>query len=87
MNPIQLRLPQGAVQKGHLFRDSSLAELDQDILEIDLPSGLTIAVGWHPECDPDGKFHIVVFSRYWSNQIVEPITTNSVGEVATCLEA
>jgi hypothetical protein len=34
-------------------------ELSQDLLTVVLPNGVMIEVGWFPENDPSGSFHIV----------------------------
>lgn len=85
MKPIQLRLPPGTVQKGDLFWENDLEELDQDILEIDLPTGLTLAVGWYPECDPAGEFRITLFKEYWMNRVAER-TARDIATVVDLVE-
>jgi hypothetical protein len=86
---IQLRVPSGArgvVVKGVLLRAYSTADLDQDILEVDLPNGLTIHVGWRPEYDPHGHFEIVLCRDYWRNQERPPISAEDVYEVKRIVE-
>jgi hypothetical protein len=57
----------GVVVKGILLRryefpeDASL--LDQDLLEVQLPNGIKIDVGWFPENDPGGKFIIRTYRK------------------------
>jgi hypothetical protein len=70
MNPLTLRLLPGAVVKGRLMPRYELKDLDQNILEIDVPGGLTVDVGWHPEFDPNGSFRVVVYRDYWSDGFV-----------------
>ena len=85
MNPIDLKLSElglnQVVVKGQLYHTYDPADLDQDILEIDLPNGISIDVGWHPESDPGGSFRIVVFRNFWPNQLRDPIRTQNVSEV------
>ena len=85
MRKIDLKLSELGVgqvtQKGQLCVTYDPAYLVQDILEIDLPNGITIDVGWHPESDPSGSFRIVVYRDYWSNQLTKPILTKEVLEV------
>ena len=81
MNPIDLELPPDVVIKGCLFPTKEPAYLREDLLELDLPSGLSIDVGWYPEGDPSGAYRIVVFKDYWLNQKTEPIKTNSTDSV------
>ena len=68
MSEIYLNLPAGAIQKGSLHDDYEIEDLDQEILEIDLPIGLTIDVGWYPQFDRDGAFQIVVYRQFWENR-------------------
>jgi hypothetical protein len=84
---INLNLPPNSIQKGFLYEDYELFELDQDILEIDLPSGLTIDVGWYPQHDPNGAFQIVVFKDYWDAQKQKPILARNPIQVASLVEA
>ena len=62
--------------RGELVSSDDVATLDQDILEVELSNGVFIDVGWYPEHDVDGQFHIRVFLEAWENQLlVEPIST------------
>jgi hypothetical protein len=75
VNPIDLQLGDDVIVKGCLYPTKDPAYLREDLLEIDLPSGLTIDVGWYPEGDPEGAYRIVVYRGYWVQQVIEPITT------------
>lgn len=75
MNPIDLQLGDDVIVKGCVYQTKEPVYLREDLLEIDLPSGLTIDVGWYPEGDPGGAYRIVLFRGHWANQVVEPITT------------
>lgn len=71
MKPIDLKLPASAVVKGALYNSLEPPFLIEEILEIDLPTGITISVGWQPEFDASGAFHIAVFRGYWTNLLEE----------------
>jgi hypothetical protein len=58
-------LPPGSVAKGSLPATQEVVELVSGMLEIDLPDGRTIDVGWVPEHDPAGAYRVVVYRDYW----------------------
>ncbi|OGQ82488.1 MAG: hypothetical protein A3F90_08865 [Deltaproteobacteria bacterium RIFCSPLOWO2_12_FULL_60_19] len=78
---VELHLPENVVVKGALYTTTDPAYLVQDMLEIDLPNGITIDVGWYPESDPAGSFQVVVFRDHWDNQLREPFETKSIEDV------
>ena len=62
-----------------VMRDTMEAKyLCEDMLEIDLPGGLTIGIGWEPHCDPSGAFHIALFRKYSTENVIAPIITNEI---------
>lgn len=67
MKPIDLDFGPDVVVKGAIYDTDDPAYLREDLLEIDLPSGLTISVGWEPHRDPNGHFHVRVFRDQWDN--------------------
>jgi hypothetical protein len=67
MKPIDLNLDPTAVVKGAIYDSMDPRFLREELLEISLPSGLTIAVGWEPHCDPSGAFRLVLFAEYITN--------------------
>lgn len=69
---LELRLPDGIVAKGGIPASQAPEDLVADMLEVPLPDGTTIDVGWLPEHDPSGRYRVVVFRRYWQNQAVQP---------------
>jgi len=71
--PLHIRGP-GIRVKGELFADSPLEHLDEDILQVSLPNGLTVDVGWYPACDEDGAFKVVVYRGHWRNQLFKCAT-------------
>lgn len=50
--------------------------LDQDILEVVTPTGLTISVGWFPQNDPNGSFRVTTFRRNRRNELSRTETKN-----------
>ena len=86
MKEINLKLPTGSVQKGQLYDEYDIDELDQDIIEIDLPSGDTIEAGWYPEYDKNGGFRITVFRQFWEKRRAGPFTVKSIRELKRLLE-
>jgi len=83
MKLIELHLPEDIKVLGQFYDTNDPMYLLQDILEIHLPNGICIDVGWHPEGDPNGSYRIVVFRGYWRNQLREPVFTRDVSEVVT----
>lgn len=82
MTPIDLQLPTLTI-RGQLFDHyPDVVELDQDILEVELPNGLTVAVGWFPECDPTGHFVVTTFRRYWTDKVGDPLTAKTPQDAA-----
>ncbi len=86
MKTIELHLPPDAVQIGELCDNYLSAELDQDIIEISLSSGVTIEAGWYPEYDPTGRFQITVFRDCWEHRLMPPVSVKSVHELAMMIE-
>ena len=64
MNEVRFRLPDGATVRGAVYDTEEPAYLREDLIEIDLPSGWTIDVGWIPHEDPTGSYRIRVFWEY-----------------------
>ena len=46
MKTLTLKLPEGAVQRGRLYRDPAVKYGLGDVLEVELASGFTIDLGW-----------------------------------------
>jgi len=68
-NELIMDLPKGARQVGTLWDHFELKDLDQDILQINLPNDYFLDVGYFPDMEPDGMFHIVVGKDVWQNQL------------------
>lgn len=79
MKPIDLKLDPAVVVKGAMYDSSDPRFLREDLLEIDLPSGLVIAVGWEPHCDPKGSYRIVLF-RDFRTEVLEEFETKNLDD-------
>ena len=79
-----LKLPPGTQVKGGIPTSRDSAELVSDMVEIDLPDGTTLDVGWVPEHDPDGRYRLKLYRGYWSETVAGPLYFKSLAEtVAT----
>lgn len=58
--------------------------LSQDMLEVELPTGVFLDVGWFPEHDPQGEYVIMAFIDP-DNLLCEPFVTRDSGEVLAVL--
>lgn len=78
-------LPEGAVIKGSLDFLSRpflrVVDLVSDMVEIDLPCGETIDVGWVPEHDFSGCYRICLYKDFWDNKVIEDIYVNDISDV------
>jgi hypothetical protein len=63
-------LPTGAIVRGELYDDPSHSYGLGDVLEIELPTGHTIDVGWDEDC-PRDPFRIVVYREYFGDRVVD----------------
>jgi len=75
VNPVELKnLPAGTKVYNFLYRSDDPDYLVRDLLTIELPNGMCIDVGWHPEHDPSGEYVVRAFYKDWQNQIFsEPV--------------
>jgi hypothetical protein len=70
---VEVVIPGAKQVVGRLTDDlSETSLLDQDILEVQMPDGLTIDVGWFPEYDANGAFEIRVYRDYMGNHVAGP---------------
>jgi hypothetical protein len=76
MTPIDLNLGPDIVVKGCLYNSMEPRFLRDDILEIDLPSGVTLSVGWNSQ---KHRFDIVAFRDFWEDQIRSSHATSISG--------
>ena len=81
MNPITPFIP-GATITGELYPDFDGRNLDQDILQVAMPSGITIDVGWYPSNDANGCFKIVTYRDYWRDTVRPTVETKNPHVVA-----
>lgn len=79
------KIPKNSVIRGQLEDTTDPTWLLQDMVEIDLPNGNTIDIGWHPECDINGYYRIVLFKDQWENKI-EEFNTKKTQEVYNIVE-
>jgi hypothetical protein len=81
--------PHGTIIRGSLLSEydpvNDLPLLDQDVLEVVLPTGFSISVGWFPQYDPSGSFRISLFNGNGTLARV-PIEGKTPGEVLKYLE-
>lgn len=85
MKPLALDLPHGAVQRGTLYGDPTVHYGLGDVLEVELPTGYTIDVGWD-ENNPRDPFRIVVYREYFGDRFVD-FRVGSVDQVASEVES
>ena len=45
---------------GYLYTSDDVAELGQDMMVIDLPTGVSVEVGWYPEGAANGSYRVCV---------------------------
>ncbi len=57
-----LRYP-GVVVRGEVFESKESAVLLEDLVEVELPSGKFIDLGWYPEHDVNGEYVVRLWSR------------------------
>ena len=70
MKPLTLKLPKGAVQRGRLYRDPAVKYGLGDVLEVELPTGFTIDLGWCKD-KPETPFRVVVYREYFGDRFVD----------------
>ena len=63
MKPFDLHFLErpGVRIKGTLYESLDADVLLQDLLEMEMPGGKTIDVGWYPEHDPNGRFRVRLY--------------------------
>jgi hypothetical protein len=44
--------------------------LEEEEMEVDLPSGVTISIAWDHESGPKGRFALVAFEDDWENRLL-----------------
>jgi hypothetical protein len=84
MKTLTLKLPLGAVQRGHLYRDSGVNYGSGDVLEVELPTGFMIDLGWNPR-KPETPFRVVVYREYFGDHFVD-FYVGTAEEAANAIE-
>lgn len=83
MTPIPLDLPDSArVLFNSLFATRDRSLLEQGLVSIVLDNGRHIDVSWHPEHDPNGRYHLTVYGESWADRI-HAATFDTAEAVAT----
>jgi hypothetical protein len=72
-----LKLPRGILVKGGIPTSRDPADLVSDMVEIDLPDGTTLDVGWVPEHDPSGRYRLKLYRGYWAKTVEGPLYSKS----------
>ncbi len=75
-----------AAIRGDLHPPNDLALLTQDMLEVELPNGVIIDVGWYPEHDPNGEYGIAVFQDHPDKPLEKPIYTKNLTDAIVAVE-
>ena len=73
MAVIQLQLPPEAKVLGALCDGENVADLDQDMVQIELPGEVVVDVGWYPDHDPHGEYRLIVFRGNAVEILLEPV--------------
>ena len=79
MNPIKLPFSEEYADvciKGEIFASQNPIVLSHDLLEVSLPSGKSIDVGWYPEHDPTGKYRVLLYRDQTGYSLREFFTTD-----------
>jgi hypothetical protein len=66
MNPVPIslmRAPGAMLVLNQLLESPSVADLDQDLVLVELPGEVFIDVSWYPENDLSGTYHVTAFRR------------------------
>jgi len=58
-----MRAPGARLILNNLLTSMSTADLDQDLVLVELPGQIFIDVSWYPENDPHGHFYVTVFEQ------------------------
>jgi hypothetical protein len=74
-------LPPGTQVRGVLYDDPAHVYGLGDVLEVELPTGLTIDVGWD-EDSTEGRFRLAVYREYFGDRFVD-FHVRNVDDVVT----
>jgi hypothetical protein len=73
--------------RGEIHPPDDLPLLTQDMLEVELPNGVIIDVGWYPEHDPNGEYGIAVFQDHPDNPLQEAYYTKNLADAILAVES
>lgn len=80
-----LGLPEGSIVRGHLYADASEQYGLGDVLEVELPNGLHVDLGWD-ESETTYPFGITVWREYFGDWLLR-ISCREPGEAAQLVSA
>lgn len=84
MSRVTLHLPPQAKVTGALRSRAKLHNLDQDMLQIELPGSIFIDVGWYPDLDQTGEYRLIVFHDT-TEEMLERLATSDVDQVKAAI--
>jgi hypothetical protein len=85
LKPVELHVENSRVTWNTLYDTTDPRYLTQDLLLVELPSGMFIDVSWFPEHDAQGEYHITLCRDNWESQ-VNQWKTRSVSDVVSLVE-
>lgn len=65
MKKIPIQIPEDCKAVGCLYESDDHRDLGEDMMDISLPHGLLLSVGWYPEGDKSGSY-VVTLTKLWS---------------------
>jgi hypothetical protein len=86
MTPINMTLPPGVKVRGAIYPTLDPECLDSELLQMELPNGVFIDVGWYPSGDPHGAFYVTAFLSSWDHRLKRE-STRSPREAASIAES
>jgi hypothetical protein len=81
MTRVPLDLPPGSVVTGALRTRAEVRNLVEDMVQIELDSGVVIDVGWYPDWNPNGEYRMVVFRESFDRPIIPVFRSRDVRRV------
>lgn len=84
MRSITPKFPKDFEVIGFIYSDSEPRNLGEDMLEVVLPNGILVDVGWYPEGDPQGRYRVSV--TYGLELLGKPYLTTDPDDAAAAAE-
>jgi hypothetical protein len=81
MSYVNLNLPTQAKVLGALRKTDVLHDLNEDMLQIELPGDVFVDVGWYPDWDPNGEYRLKVFHDTVDSQLEPQFCSRDVNAV------